>query len=139
MAGKRKPPRISVGDMEILSMLWERGPLSLAEAHACFGEFGRPVGYTTIQTRLNRLAEKGVVRRSGERPARYEAAVKSEEVSARQIDLLLDKVTRGRIVPLVSHLISSSSLSREELRELKQLIAQAEKSANPQEAKEPKK
>ncbi len=112
-------------------MLWARGPVTLAQAHRCFGDFGRPVGYTTMQTRLNRLVEKGAVRRSrtqNKRPAQYEAAVNPDDVSARLIDLLLDKVSQGSVVPLVTHLISGRPLSAEEIRELKRLIAEAEAS-----------
>jgi BlaI family transcriptional regulator, penicillinase repressor len=134
MAIKKRFPRISAGDMEILSMLWEHGPLTLPEAHERFGQYGRPVAYTTIQTRLNRLFEKGALRRSPERPARYEALVKPEEVSGRQIDMLVSKVTRGKIVPLVSHLISGSALSRPEIEELKCLIVEAEQSLTKREA-----
>lgn len=128
MTAKKRIPRISAGEMEILSMLWEEGPLNLPDAHERFGRYGRPVAYTTMQTRLNRLAEKGALRRSSERPARYEAAVKPEEVSGRQIDMLLSKVTRGKVVPLVSHLISGATLSRTEVEQLKGLIAEAERS-----------
>ena len=109
-------------------MLWAHGPVTLAEAHRCFGDFGRPVGYTTVQTRLNRLVEKGAVRRSRRRPAEYEAAVNPDEVGARLIDVLLDKVSQGSVVPLVTHLISGRPLSAEEIRELKRLIAEAEAS-----------
>jgi BlaI family penicillinase repressor len=128
MGKKRKTPRFSAGELEIMSMLWARGPLTLAEAHRCFGEFGRPVGYTTMQTRLNRLVEKGAVRRSRQRPARYQAAVNSQEVGARLVDVLLDKVSHGDVVPLVAHLISGRPLSAEEIRELKRLIAELEAS-----------
>ncbi len=128
MGKKRKVPRFSARELEILAMLWQRGPLTLSEAHGCFGQFGRPVGYTTIQTRLNRLVEKGAVRRSRKRPAEYEAAVAPEDVSARHLDVLLDKVSGGSVVPLVAHLIAGGSLSAEEIDELKRLIAEAEAS-----------
>ena len=128
MSKKRKTPRFSAGELEIMSMLWAQAPLTLAEAHRCFGEFGRPVGYTTMQTRLNRLVEKGTVRRSRSRPAKYEAAVNPEEVGARLIDVLLDKVSQGSVVPLVAHLISGRPLSAEEIRQLRRLIAEAEAS-----------
>ncbi|MHC4177169.1 MAG: BlaI/MecI/CopY family transcriptional regulator [Planctomycetota bacterium] len=128
MSTNRKTPRFSAGELEIMSMLWVQGPVTLAEAHQCFGEFGRAVGYTTMQTRLNRLVGKGAVRRSRRRPAKYEAAVNPDEVSARLIDVLLDKVSQGSIMPLVSHLISGRPLSAEEIRELKRLIAEAEAS-----------
>jgi predicted transcriptional regulator len=42
--------------------------------------------------------------------------------------------TRGKIVPLVSHLISGSALSRAEIEELKGLIAAAEQSLSGREA-----
>ena len=126
---KRKLPRLSPGEFEILSMLWEQGPLTLSEAHRSFGKFGRKVGYTTVQTRLNRLVEKGAVRRSRQRPAEYDAAVGREDVSVRHIDVLLDKMTDVQIVPLVAHLISAGSLSRDEIRQLKGLISQAEATA----------
>ncbi len=128
MAKTKKGTRFSTGELEILSMLWARGPVTLSEAHQCFGEFGRPVGYTTVQTRLNRLVDKGAVRRSRERPARYEAAVTPDEVGARYIDVLVDKVGGGNVVPLVAHLISSRRLSPEEIGHLKRLIAEAEAS-----------
>jgi predicted transcriptional regulator len=88
---------------------------------------GRAIGYTTVQTRLNRLAVKGVVTRTPERPARYAAAVAPEEVSARHLDLLLERVSDGNVVPLVAHLVRDRRLSPAEIEELKQLIAEAER------------
>ena len=80
MAVKKKFPRISAGDMEILSMLWDHGPLTLPEAHQRFGQYGRPVAYTTIQTRLNRLFEKGAIRRSPEpRPLRGDCEARGSQ------------------------------------------------------------
>ncbi len=45
------------GELELLSLLWEHGGLSLSEVHE---KLGRDVGYTTVQTRLNRLVDKGL-------------------------------------------------------------------------------
>jgi predicted transcriptional regulator len=121
---KRKPARLSPGEMEILQMLWKRGPVSLSEAQA---GLARQIGYTTVQTRLNRLVDKGVVKRSTDRPARYAAAVAPQEVSARHLDLLIERVTGGDVVPLVAHLVRDRALSPDEIAQLKQLIAQAER------------
>lgn len=118
--GRQRRP--SSGELDILAMLWQRGPLTLREAHEVFDEFGGPVGYTTMQTRLNRLVKKGVVRRSEERPAKYEAAVQPDEVGARDLDTLLDRVTQGRLVPLVAHFLTQHQLSSNEIDELKRMI-----------------
>jgi BlaI family penicillinase repressor len=123
---KPKGPRLSAGEMEILQMLWRQGSVALSEAQA---GLGRTIGYTTMQTRLNRLVEKGVVTRSADRPARYTAAVAPEEVSARHLDLLLERVSGGNIVPLVAHLVRDRALSSNEIAELKQLIQEADRQA----------
>ena len=39
----------SPGELELLQLLWEQGPLSLSEVHDLLE---RNVGYTTVQTRL---------------------------------------------------------------------------------------
>lgn len=132
MHARRKTPRLSAGEMEILQMLWREGAVSLSAAQAALG---REIGYTTMQTRLNRLVEKGVVTRTAERPAQYAAAVKPADVSARHLDLLMERVSEGSVVPLVAHLVRDRALSASEIAELKLLIAEAErqgrKSAEP--------
>lgn len=121
---KRKPSRLSPGELEILEMLWRRGPVTLSEAQT---GLEREIGYTTVQTRLNRLVAKGVVTRTADRPARYAAAVAQQEVSARHLDLLVERVTGGNVVPLVAHLVRDRALSPGDIAELKQLIAAAER------------
>ena len=79
MKNRPKTPRLSAGEMEIMHLLWRLGSATLSEAQA---GFDRQIGYTTMQTRLNRLVEKGVVSRSSDRPARYAAAVAPAAVSA---------------------------------------------------------
>lgn len=123
MAKRKQPPRLSPGEMEILHMLWQRGPVSLSEAHA---GLGREIGYTTVQTRLNRLVEKGLVDRTADRPARYQAAVAQQDVSAGHLELLVERVSGGSVVPLVAHLVRDRALSANEIAELKQLIHEAE-------------
>ncbi len=124
MAKKSKPRRVSTGELEILEMLWRHGDVTLSEAHRALA---RDIGYTTVQTRLNRLVEKGLAARSTDRPARYAAAVSQREVSAGQLDLLLQRVSGGSVVPLVAHLVEDRSLSRDEISQLKKLIDDAEK------------
>ncbi len=109
--------------MEVMNLLWQRGPLSIAETHAAFD---RPIGYTTVQTRLNRLAGKGIITKTADRPTRYEAAISPDEVSAGHLDQLIENVAQGSVVPLVAHLLSNRKFTKEEISELKKFIASAE-------------
>ncbi len=127
--GKRSrstAPRISSGDLELLEILWRLGSASLAEAHR---SMERQVGYTTVQTRLNRLVDKGLARRSTARPAIYEAAVPREQVMKQDLNTLVTQVNGGQIVPLVAHLVRDRSLTEEEIGELRSLIDEAARNA----------
>lgn len=119
--------RLTGPEIEVVQMLWQRGPLSLSEAHEAMQAEGQKIGYTTVQTRLERLVDKRVVNKSASRPAKYSAAVSPDEVGRPLIDLLLQRVTGP--VPLVAHLLEDPSLSADDLAEMKRLIDQAERKA----------
>ena len=123
---KRGRIRVSAGEQELLSMLWSFKTMTLSEAHAEFSAFGQVVSYPTMQTRLNRLVEKGLARRSDERPAHYSAIVTEDDVAAAQVRNLLDRFGRQRLVPLVAELMSEPSLSKDELAELREMLIAAE-------------
>jgi len=112
--------------MEILGMLWVEGPLTIREAHKGFGPYGKPVSYPTMQTRLNRLAEKGLVVRSEDRPARYRAAVSRDQVTVGHLRELVAKICRGDVVPLVARLLSEQTLTEEQINRLKELLEKAQ-------------
>lgn len=120
---RRKLPRLPEGEIEILEMLWRESAVTIQEAQIALGQ---RIGYTTVQTRLNRLVEKGLAIRSTKRPAKYTAAVTPDEVRERDLRTLVDQVSNGRVVPLVAHLINRRDISPAEITELKALIEQAE-------------
>jgi BlaI family penicillinase repressor len=119
-------PRLTSGELEILAALWGTGPATISEVHAALGQ---PIGYTTVQTRLNRLVSKKVVAKSDERPAHYRAGFGPEEVSRRDLEVLVRRVNRGEVVPLVAYLVRDRTLTRDEIEDLRRLIDEAERQA----------
>ncbi|MCL2004621.1 MAG: BlaI/MecI/CopY family transcriptional regulator [Planctomycetaceae bacterium] len=113
---------LSEGEMELLDLLWKLGPAPLAAVHK---NYSRPVGYTTIQTRLNRMVDKGVLVRSADYPALYEAIVKTEIASGSFFETAA-KISGGSLVPLIAHLTEKRKLTAEEITLLKDLIAKHE-------------
>ncbi len=122
-----KVPRLPEGEIEILEMLWRESAVTIQQAQTALGQ---PIGYTTVQTRLNRLVEKGLVTRSKTRPAQYSANVTPEEIRERDLETLVERVSSGRVVPLVAHLVNRRDISADEIAELKQLIEEAEQRAS---------
>ncbi len=114
---------LSEGEMELLDLLWKLGPSSLTVVHK---NYPRPVGYTTIQTRLNRMVDKGVLSRSTDYPALYEAVVETE-VASNSFFEKVAKICGGSLAPLIAHLTEKRKLKPDEIALLKELIAQHEK------------
>ena len=120
---KKKIPRLGIGELEVLKMLWRDGPATLSQAHE---SLGKPIGYTTVQTRLNRLVNKGIVRKSADRPTQYSAGVTQDQINRNDLETLVDKVNDGKFIPLISHLVSDRRLTANEIDQLKEIIADAE-------------
>lgn len=114
------------GELELLRLLWEHGPQSLSEVYE---RLGRDLGYTTVQTRLNRLVDKGWVEKAktGRQPTQFSALLEPDAVRETQLDHFVERVAQGSVVPLVAHLVQGASLSQSELTELKKLIRDAER------------
>lgn len=122
MARKKRAIKLSVGEMRLMAVLWKWGPLKLSEV---FREQPGQVGYTTIQTQLNRLVEKGVASRSSSRPTRYGALVEPDAASAGMLQMLIDTIGSGSIIPIVELLVRRNPPTKEDVRTLKQVIDRA--------------
>ena len=118
----KKAARLSTGELELLDVLWQADGLTIRQVQQALD---REVGYTTVQTRLNRLVAKGHVKKSDTRPGLYSAILKRDRVSRTDLSSLVDRVTQGRVVPLIAHLVRDNKLSDEELEEIRDLIDSA--------------
>ncbi|HEX7707465.1 MAG TPA: BlaI/MecI/CopY family transcriptional regulator [Thermoanaerobaculia bacterium] len=111
-------PRLSKAELELMDLIWERGESSVRELQETIPEKRRPA-YTTVQTLVGRLEEKGAVRRSRRvgNAYLYEPAITRRSTYRRLIDELVE-VFGGSATPIVSHLIESGKLTLEDLRVL---------------------
>ena len=114
----KKSIRLSRFEVEIMDRLWNIGEASVREVHEAIPEQDRPA-YTTVQTIVQRLEQKGAIRRTRKvgNALMFEPLISRKSVYRRLIDELLD-VFGGSAQPLVAHLLESGKLTLEELRAL---------------------
>ena len=115
-------PKLTPLELQIMDALWEQGKLSIREIQEAFPEAGRPA-YSTIQTTVYRMEEKGAVRRVRKisNAHIFEAAVTSREARGRLIDDFLN-LFGGRTQPVMSHLVESGKLTLEDLKDAEKLL-----------------
>jgi BlaI family transcriptional regulator, penicillinase repressor len=115
-------PKLSRLEHQIMDALWSRGASSVREILEAFPEKGRPA-YTTVQTMVYRLEEKGAIRRTKKigNAHIFEAAISRASAQRRLIDELL-AFFGGSSQPVVAHLIESGNLTLDDVKEAEQLL-----------------
>jgi len=115
-------PIPSNSELEILRILWRRGPLTVREVHDELKR-ERAIGYTTVLKIMQVMAEKKIVTRDeSERSHVYSPAVEEKSVKRRLVSELLDKAFDGSAAQLVMHALSDKRASQEDLRKIRKLL-----------------
>jgi predicted transcriptional regulator len=122
---KRSLPRPTPGELEILRVLWGRGPSTVREVHEALG--ARDTGYTTALKLLQIMADKGLVVRDETARAHVYAARALEGDTQRQlVRELLDRAFGGSAAKLVMHALSGRQASAEEIAGIRRLLDEME-------------
>ena len=118
----------TLGDLQlaIMRVLWARGEAAAAEVHEALHE-ERGLAPTTIATMLTKMETKGVVdHRTEGRRFVYRPTVSESQVRRSMVGELTDRLFRGDVTALVSHLLSEHEVDPAELEELSRRIAERE-------------
>ena len=115
-------PKVSRFELELLEQLWKLGTASVREIQERLPEKNRPA-YTTVQTMIYRLEEKGAVRRIKKigNAHVFEPLFTRKAVYRRLVDDLLE-IFGGSASPLVSHLAESGRMSLADVREAERIL-----------------
>ncbi|MCL2118596.1 MAG: BlaI/MecI/CopY family transcriptional regulator [Planctomycetaceae bacterium] len=123
---QKKSLKLAPGEFELLELFWNHGAMTIAQTHEKLLARGRTLAYPTVQTRLNRLVEKKIIRKTGYYPAVYDAAVAQADVSGAYYDQL-ESFCGGNNAPLMLHLADKRDFQPSEIDALKIIIERYEK------------
>jgi BlaI family penicillinase repressor len=122
-------PRPTDAELEILTVLWSRGPSTVRDVYENIAE-RKPTQYTTVLKLMQIMAEKGlVVRNEKQRAHVYEAARPAEWTQQQLAGDLLRRAFNGSARSLMMGALSARKTSKAELAELRKLLDDYEKGA----------
>ena len=121
---RKRPIKLTKFELEIMAALWELSSGSIREIHEKLPEKKRPA-YTTVQTIIRRLEEKGAVRQTKQvgNAHIFEPVITRDAAHRRLINELLD-LFGGSARPLMAHLAEAGKLTLEDVKELENLLAE---------------
>ena len=127
MPETREPPRPTDAELEILTVLWARGPSTVREVHDAIAQ-RKPALYTTVLKMLQIMAEKCLVRRDERQRAHvYEAGRPREWTQQQLAGDLLQRAFGGSARSLMLGALSARKASPEEVAAIRKLLEEYEK------------
>lgn len=117
----------TASELEILRVLWARGPSTVREVHDALRE-KKAIGYTSVLKFLQIMTEKGTVRRDENQRAHvYEACEPAEKTKRALAGDVLQRVFEGSASQLMLHALAGRPTSREEIKELRRMLDEHER------------
>jgi len=123
MVKKREIPRPTEGELELLGILWERGPATVRELFEAVN-MKREVVYTGVLKQLQIMTEKGLVARDErERAHVYRAAISQADTEVRFLRELSERFFAGSAAQLALRALEMERASDVDLDAIRKLIA----------------
>lgn len=122
----KKTVKLTRFELEVMEELWKMGRASVREVLEKLPSRKQPA-YTTVQTIVRRLEEKGAVRqvRKIGNAHIYEPTLTRQAAYRRLVGDFLD-LFGGSAQPVMAHLAELGKLNLEDLQELETLLAETE-------------
>ncbi|HEX4948543.1 MAG TPA: BlaI/MecI/CopY family transcriptional regulator [Blastocatellia bacterium] len=136
---KKPAIKLTKFEIEIMDALWQLGSGSIREIHEALPAKKRPA-YTTVQTMVRRLEEKGAVAQVKKigNALIFAPAITQQAAHRRLIDELL-AIFGGSARPLMAHLAEAGKLTLADIREIEQMLAQPKADETPKKPRGTKK
>ena len=121
------PQKPTAAELEILQVLWDRGPSTVREVHDALQE-EKALGYTTVLKLMQIMTTKGLVRRNEDQRAHvYEAQQPAEKTKRQLAADMLERVFDGSARELMLHALATQRSTRQEIEELRNLLDEHER------------
>ena len=124
------PPVLpTASELEILRVIWERGPSTVREVYRALAA-DRDVGYSTVLKFMQIMTEKGsLIRDEDVRPQIYRAARPRRETQRGIVRDLIARAFGGSSASLVLQALSDRSATPDERRQIRDLLDALESKA----------
>lgn len=110
-------------EVEILSILWDRGPSTVREVHERLGP-DKSVGYTGVLKLLQNMHAKGLVHRNQDGQAHVYEAREPARMKRQLLGDLMQRVFAGSASQLVLHLLEDGKATPQEIEEIRRMLAE---------------
>ena len=116
----RQLPAPTEAELEVLRILWERGPSTVREV---YDVMSKDIGYTTVLKQMQVMHAKGLLTRSERfRSHVYEPAQERSAIQRHMAGVILRQVFDGSARGLLQSALAGRKVDQQELEDIRQLL-----------------
>lgn len=122
MKDQNKQVEPTKSELEILQVLWDKGPSTVRDVNNELVK-QRDVNYTTTLKLMQIMADKGILNRDESQMKHiYSVAEDEQKTKDHLLEKFVDSMYKGSASKLVMQLLGNKKTSQQELKEIKDLL-----------------
>lgn len=115
--------RLANAELAVMDLLWHEDRLTARQIRERLYPDATKAQHGTVQSLLQRLEDKGFVKRDRHLPVHFFSAVLDRQTYAcNELESLAAKLTGGSLAPLITYLVEGEKMSREEIEQLRGIL-----------------
>jgi BlaI family penicillinase repressor len=118
-----KRQALANAELAIMDLLWRNEQLTARQIRESLYPDATRAQHGTVQRLLQRLEDKGYVKRDRSLSVHlFSAAISRQMYAGQQFESLADKLTEGSFAPLITHLVKHKRISRKEINRIRDIL-----------------
>ena len=120
--------KLSDFELAVMRVIWQHHSLTAPDIHRHIAK-KRGVSYSTVKTIVDRLEEKGALRRVEKkgRTIIYEPTLTQDSLNQPMVRSFVHKLFGGNIRPLFNHALSEDNITLDDIAYLESILAEKKK------------
>ena len=114
-------------ELSVMDLLWREDRLTARQIRERLYPDATKAQHGTVQTLLQRLEDKGFVKRDRSLSVHlFSASLGRETYACNQLESLATKLTGGSLAPLITYLVEGKKMSRKEIGQLRDILDESQ-------------
>ncbi|MDP6046349.1 MAG: BlaI/MecI/CopY family transcriptional regulator [Phycisphaerae bacterium] len=123
-----KQPALANAELGVMNLLWRDDQLTARQIRDELYPDASKAQHGTVQKLLQRLEDKGFVRRDRSLSVHlFSSAISRQTYVGQQLESLAETLTSGSFAPLITHLVETQKISADEIDRIRDILNQHER------------
>lgn len=126
-----KQTPLANAELAIMDLLWRQDRMTARQIRETLYPDETRLQHGTVQRLLQRLEDKGYIRRDRTLSIHFfSPAISRKDYAGSQLESLASRLTGGSFAPLITHLVERNKLSRKDIDQIRAILDENRKKGN---------